>query len=219
MTHAIIQAAILIAIFPLGTIAVLGVLRVWVHLRVRRRIYMLDRAIPPVGTAIVLGAGLWSDGSLTPVLYDRVVTGVYLYRSRLITKLLMSGYKSARAYNEPEAMRQCAVQLGVPAEDIALDYAGNRTYDSLYRARNLFGIKRAAVVTQRFHLDRALYLCDALGIDAVGVVADRQRYRFLAYQRSRLREVLALLNAWLDIHFLHPRPLSAEPSSIEPASE
>ncbi len=114
--------------------------------------------------------------SRPPALYDRVATAVDLYQRGLVNKLLLTGDNRFVNYNEPEAMRRTAVKLGVPDEDLVLDYAGRRTYDSCYRAREIFGVNRAILVTQAFHLDRALYLCDAFGIDSVGVVADRRNY-------------------------------------------
>ena len=124
------------------------------------------------------------------VLYDRVATGVDLYRAGKVAKLLMTGDNSEVDYNEVGAMRQTALELGVPATDIVLDYAGFRTYDSCYRARDVFGLRAATLVTNRFHLPRAIYTCRALGLDVVGVNADRRTYAGTAYWT--LREVLAL---------------------------
>ena len=185
------------------------ILRFWVHRKVRSSVYTLDQNFLPAEVGIVLGAGLWANGSPTPVLYDRVSTGVDLYKSAKVNKLLMSGDGRSDAYNEPKVMKQLAVSLGVPPENIILDYAGRRTYDSLFRAREIHHVVEALVITQRFHLDRALYLCDALGIHARGISADRRRYRFLALQRSRLREIAATVLAWIEIHFLHPHPYSS----------
>jgi SanA protein len=180
-------------------------LRLWIQQRVQDRIYSPGQTIPANRVAIVLGAGLWRDGSPTPVLYDRVATAVDLYQAGLIKKLLMSGDNPVVGYNEPEAMRQLALRLGVPDEDIVLDYAGRRTYDSCYRAKEIFALEQALIVTQRFHLNRALYLCESLGIQAIGVAADRQTYRY--HNWWQLREVAATVNAWLDIHLLRPQPV------------
>ncbi|MFH1906686.1 MAG: ElyC/SanA/YdcF family protein, partial [Chloroflexota bacterium] len=123
-----------------------------------------------------LGAGLWRDGSPTPVLRDRVAAAD-LYFNGKVEKLLMSGDNRFVEYNEPGAMREYALSLGVPDEAIVLDYAGRRSYDTCYRAKAIFGLERAVVVTQGFHLPRVLYTCNALGLEAVGVEADRQRYQ------------------------------------------
>jgi len=117
-----------------------------------------------------------ADGRPTPALADRVWTAAALYKAGKVRKLLMSGDNRFINYNEPETMRQYALAQGVPDEDIVLDYAGRRTYDTCYRAEHIFGVQDAILVTQWFHLDRALYTCGKLGIDAVGVAADRRDY-------------------------------------------
>ena len=113
-------------------------------------------------------------------------------------------------------MRRTAVKLGVPDEDLVLDYAGRRTYDSCYRAREIFGVNRAILVTQAFHLERALYLCDAFGIDSVGVVADRRNYagrraNVVVGARSRSRR----WRAWIDVNVTRPTPVLGDPLPIE----
>jgi SanA protein len=123
-------------------------------------------------------------------LYDRVATAVDVYQRGLVQKLLLTGDNRFVDYNEPEAMRRTAVKLGVPAADLVLDYAGRRTYDSCYRAKEIFGVQRAILVTQAFHLERALYLCDAFGIDSVGVKADRRNYAGGAQTTWLIREAL-----------------------------
>ncbi|MDH3674134.1 MAG: YdcF family protein, partial [Anaerolineae bacterium] len=190
-------------------------LRAWVEWRVQDRVYASGQTVPYSGVALVLGAGLWRDGSPTPVLHDRVATAVDLYKAGSVEKILMSGDNRFPGHNEPEAMRRLAVQLGVPDTDIILDYAGRRTYDSCYRARAIFDLQQVTVVTQRFHLNRAIYLCEALGVEAVGVVADRRAYRRPQPQWWSLRELAALVNAWLDIHLLQPQPVLGEKLPIE----
>ncbi len=122
--------------------------------------------------AIVFGAGLNRDGTATTVLKDRVETAAILYRTGKIKKVLMSGDNRFLDYNEPGAMKAYAIELGVPERDIVLDYAGRRTYDTCYRAQEIFQLDSAILVTQQFHLPRALYTCNYQGLDAVGVAAD-----------------------------------------------
>jgi len=110
-------------------------------------------------------------------------------------------------------MQEYAVCLGVPEEDIVLDYAGWRTYDSCYRARAIFGVEQVAVVTQRFHAARALYLCNALGVDAMAVLADRRSYSARRVTRET-REYLALALAWWDVNVRHPVPVLGDPLPI-----
>lgn len=192
-------------------------LRAWVNWHVGPQIYLPGQEIPATDVALVLGAGLQRNGRPTVVLHDRVVTAVELYQQGRVKKLLMSGDNRYVYHNEPGAMRDLAVELGVPPEDIVLDDAGQRTYDSCYRAHEIFAVKRAAVVTQRFHLNRALYLCQNLGIEAVGAAADRRPYR--GERWWQLRELAALANAWLDVHFLRPVPVLGEKLPIVVAQQ
>ncbi len=198
-----------------GALVVPWLLRTWVHGIVNSRIYEQGQAVPSAGVALVLGAGLLADGTPTPVLYDRVATAADLYHAGVVKKLLMSGDNRFEWYNEPEEMRQLAIKLGVPDKDVVLDYAGRRTYDSCFRARAIFDVEQAVVVTQRFHLDRALYLCDALGMRAVGVIADRRVYSTPWRQWWDVREMAALGSALLDVHFLHPQPVLGEKLPID----
>jgi vancomycin permeability regulator SanA len=141
------------------------------------------------------------------MLADRVQAAARLYQEGRAAKLLMTGDNSSTDYNEVEPMRRYAMELGVPAEDITLDYAGFSTYESCYRARDIFGVRRAVLVTQRYHLPRAVYTCQQLGIDAVGLgTADWSVYHPALMVRYTLREALATLNAMWQIHITRPLP-------------
>lgn len=120
--------------------------------------------VPAREIAIIYGAEVFRDGTLSSMLYDRVKTGVALYEAGKVKILLMTADNGREDYNETEAMRDVAISLGVPASAIVLDYAGFRTFDSCYRARDVFKVKQAILVTQAFHLDRALLICNALGM-------------------------------------------------------
>jgi SanA protein len=157
--------------------------------------------------AIVFGAGLQRDGTPTVVLRDRVTTASNLYFTGKVEKLLMSGDNRTIYYNEPQAMHDYAVKLGVPSEDIVLDYAGQRTYDTCYRARDIFGLEDAILVTQAFHLPRAIYTCNTLGIEAAGVPADMRSYSRGPYVYWNIRELLATINAVWELHFAQPLPI------------
>ena len=159
---------------------------------------------------------MWRDGTPTPVLRDRVETAANLYFDGKVEKLLMSGDNRFVDYNEPEAMRQHALSLGVPDEDIVLDYAGRRTYDTCYRARDIFRVDSAILVTQGFHLPRALFLCNMLGVEGVGVPADIQYYRKISRAIWNFREVLATLDAINDIFYKKPLPVLGDPEPIFP---
>jgi vancomycin permeability regulator SanA len=127
-------------------------------------------------TAVVFGAGLRRDGRPTTVLADRVSTAVSLYQLGKVKTLLMSGSSNASGYDEAAAMLEFAKLLGVPQEDILVDSEGNRTYITCTRAKNIYGVERALLVTQRYHLPRALILCDALSIESEGIAADLRPY-------------------------------------------
>jgi SanA protein len=172
--------------------------------------------VPAAPVAVVYGAGLWRDGSPTPVLRDRVATAAELYFSGKVQKLLMSGDNRFDTYNEPGAMKTYAMSLGVPESAIVLDYADRRTYDTCYRARAIFGVEKAILVTQAFHLPRALYTCQALGIEAVGVPADLRQYRRASLFSWNLRELPATLTALFDVHIYRPLPVLGQPEPIFP---
>lgn len=197
------RAASLAALLLLGATATIwGLARLVVRAE-QGRIFAVAEA-PPRQVALVFGAGVFPDGALSPPLADRVSVAVELYRQGKVRKLLMSGDNSRRTYDESTAMKQYAVSLGVPPADVVLDYAGFHTYDSCYRAQAVFDIHGAVLVTQRFHLARALFTCTGLGVDAVGVAADQQRYqRALWY---RVREELARARAYLQVRLTHPKP-------------
>ena len=172
--------------------------------------------VPSKPAAIVFGAGLWYDGSPSPVLRDRVATAAQLYFDGKVKKLLMSGDNSYIYYNEPGAMQEYALSLGVPEADIVLDYAGRRTYDTCYRAKEIFGLKEAILVTQAFHLPRAVYTCNQLGLQSIGVPADLRDYRRGARVYWHARETFATLVALWEVHFSRPLPVLGEPEPIFP---
>jgi SanA protein len=170
--------------------------------------------VPADRVAIVFGAGLRYDGTPTAILRDRVETAVQLYNNSKVEKLLMSGDNTAVEYNEPESMRQYALSLGIPDEAMVLDYAGRRTYDTCYRAKAIFGVESAILVTQDFHLPRALYLCNHLGIEAVGVEANNFYYRKISRLIWNTRELFATFGAFMDVYIYKPLPVLGDPEPI-----
>jgi SanA protein len=199
----VIGAALALILPGAGVLA----LRAYSALRARGQIYSVQE-VPYYRVTIIFGALIEEDGRLSDMLADRVATGADLYHAGKTDFLLMTGDNSRHSYNEPEAMRRYALQLGVPDEAIVLDYAGFRTYDSCYRARDIFQVKEAILVTQAFHLDRALLTCNALGIDAVGVAADVQRpegYAQNDLRAGQIREFPATLIAVYDL-LSHRKP-------------
>lgn len=138
---------------------------------------------------MVLGASVHPDGTPSPMLEDRLETGIELYKRGVAPKLLLTGDNGQIEYNEVEAMKNYAINAGVPEEDIFLDHAGFSTYDSVYRASYVFGVESMVVVTQEYHLYRTLHGCKKMGIEAVGVGADQEIYGGQEFRE--IREVLA----------------------------
>jgi SanA protein len=181
----------------------------------RRRIYT-SAEVPVRRIAIVFGAGLTRNGSTTPVLADRVTSAANLYFAGKVEKLLMSGDNRFVNYNEPEAMRQKALALGVPYDAIVLDYAGRRSYDTCYRAKAIFMVDQVILVTQAFHMPRVLYLCNRLGVDAIGVESDLRIYRKSSMLYWSMRELLATTAAIWDVSIGHPVPVLGKQEPIFP---
>lgn len=138
---------------------------------------------------MVLGAAVNPDGTPSQMLKDRLETGIALYHMGVAPKLLLTGDNGQMEYNEVQVMKNFAVDRGVAEEDIFLDHAGFSTYDSVYRASYVFGVESMVVVTQEYHLYRALYGCNRMGIDAVGASADQAVYR--GQEMREGREILA----------------------------
>lgn len=148
-----------------------------------------DRVTDGFDAALVLGCGVYNNAVPSPLLRERLDTAIELYHAGAVAKLVMSGDHGQIEYNEVRVMKQYAIQNGVPSEDIFKDHAGFSTYESVYRIRDVFGAERILIVTQEYHLYRALYIANSLDVGAIGVRADRAR---LGGQTTRdLREILA----------------------------
>ena len=177
------------------------------------RTFTVD-TVPAERIAIVFGAGLRKDGTPTAILKDRVETAAQLYQQGKVNKLLMSGDNRFVEYNEPEAMRQYALDLGIPDKDIVLDYAGRRTYDTCYRAKAIFQVDSAILVTQNFHLPRALFLCNWFGVKSAGVEANNIYFRKISRFVWNARELFATAQAALDVYIFKPLPVLGNPEPI-----
>jgi SanA protein len=200
----------LIVVLAVMGIAALFLPRLTTALHARRRVFSVGE-VPARRVAVVFGAGITPDGRPTPDLAYRVGTAAELYFAGKAEKLLMSGDNRFVNYDEPTAMRRYAMTLGVPGEAIVLDYAGRRTYDTCYRARDVFQVQDVILVTQSYHLPRALYTCDALGIEAIGVAAGQSASSHLL---DNVREVFATALALGDVHLFHPVPILGAPEPI-----
>ncbi len=161
-----------------------------------------DAAKRPV--AIVLGASVKKDGTPSAALEDRILTAAELYKAGKVDSLLMTGDDGRFHINEIQTMVRVAREAGVPSKAIQTDGQGYRTYESCKRAREVFGVTQAIVVTQRFHLGRALYLCNRLGVDAIGLAADRRTYDLAA--SFWLRDLASSVKAFADVNLVTPKP-------------
>ncbi len=188
--------------------------RAWLEFRYGSAIVPAGDA-PQKPVAIVFGAAVYGGGRLSPMLRDRVETAVQLYHAGKVRRLLLSGDNSTPEYNEPAAMMAYSVERGVPAEAIQPDYGGRRTYDSCYRARHIFQVQEAVLVTQEFHLPRALFTCAGLGIEATGVIADMRDYHPRSLAWSESRELAAQLRALYDVIRRQPAEVMGEPIPLE----
>ncbi len=145
-------------------------------------------ALSDVDCIIILGAGIWEDKP-SPMLEDRLLEGIKLYQNSVSDKIIMSGDHGRREYDEVNIMKNYAIEKGIPSENIFMDHAGFSTYESIYRAKDIFEAKKVVIVTQKYHLYRALYIANQLGLEAYGVGADPRQYIGATYRE--LREILA----------------------------
>ncbi len=143
-----------------------------------------------VDCILVLGAGIWGD-SLSPLLEDRMLTGIALYKDGVSNRLLVSGDHGSDDYDEVNAMKEFAVKNGVKADEIFMDHAGFSTYESMYRARDVFEAEKIVIVTQKYHLYRAIYNARKLGLEAFGVSSDLRSYGSYTNTYNNSREFLA----------------------------
>lgn len=172
------------------SLCVLGV-NIFVKSSVSDRIVTVEKAKDlNADCIIVLGAGLRPDGNPTWMLEDRIKVGDELYKNHAAPKIIMSGDHGRESYDEVNAMKKYAKNEGVPSKDIFMDHAGFETYDTMYRARDVFGAKKVIIVTQQYHLYRAMYAAKKLGLDAYGVSATKRKYDNKQWIRD-IREWLA----------------------------
>ncbi len=134
---------------------------------------------------LVLGAGLLGDGSPSDMLADRIGRGVELYKNDASDRLLMSGDHGRKGYDEVNSMKDFAIEKGVDADVIFLDHAGFSTYESVYRAKEIFMVKKLVIVTQGYHLYRAVYIAQRLGLEVKGVNSDLRNYMYMTYNNQR----------------------------------
>lgn len=160
-------------------------------------------ALTDVDCIIVLGCQVKDDGKPSNMLYDRIRRGVELYQAGAAPKILMSGDHGRVEYDEVNTMKQYAMEMGVPSEDVFMDHAGFSTYETMYRARDVFSAKKVLIVTQEYHLYRAIYIAQKLGLEAYGVSCDYRTYSGQAVREWR--EFLARVKDFATCVF-QPKP-------------
>ncbi|MBN2534303.1 MAG: YdcF family protein [Spirochaetales bacterium] len=190
-------SAILCTVFIL-----LCVIRTEVNNKYRNRIYSVD-TVPASKICLIPGASIWGDKP-SHVLEDRLLVGIELYKKGKVEKLIVSGDHGHTSYDEVNVMKQFVLSHGVNEHDIFMDHAGFRTYDSCYRARDVFGVKKLIIASNSFHLPRALYIASGLGLDASGVPSDLRVYADAG--KNAFREFFAQYKAFLDIKLFKPLP-------------
>ena len=195
----LIGGIILAAVLLIGILAVL-ILNLIVYESTKNSIVSLDDAAKSgnFDCIMVLGCGVHEDGSPTNMLEDRLKQGIALYKAGVAPKLLMSGDHGSESYNEVAAMKAYAIEAGVPSEDIFMDHAGFSTYESVVRAKEIFEVESFVIVTQQYHLYRALYIAEQYDLRAVGVSADLRPYagqtmRDIREIAARVKDVLTCL--------------------------
>lgn len=137
---------------------------------------------------LILGAGIWGNRP-SYMLEDRLLEGINLYENKVVTKIIVSGDHGKKEYNEVQVMKDFLIKKGIPSKDIFMDHAGFSSYDSLYRARDIFKVKKLVIITQKYHLYRSLYIAKKLNLKAYGIKADKRKYRKQVYRE--VREIIA----------------------------
>lgn len=193
----------LLLLMVLGAAAVLGINAYVVGSTKAAILSQQEAADLKADCILVLGCRVYEDGTPSHMLHDRLQQGVALYHDGAAPKLLMSGDHGQKEYDEVNAMKRFAIEAGIASGDVFMDHAGFSTYESLYRAKEIFGVQKVIIVTQKYHLHRALYIARQLGLEAYGVASD---YRSYAGQSMRqLREILARNKDFLNTILL-PEP-------------
>lgn len=189
--------------FLAGLIFLLLLFIVWLNVYIeglaKDDIFKNPSELKNADAILILGASVYQDGRLTPVLEDRVKTAIEVYKAGKASKILVSGDNSSASYNEVVPIRNFLTEQGVAEEDIFVDFAGFNTYDSLYRAKEIFEVNSLIIVTQKFHLPRAIYIAKSRGIEVQGLSADKRTYLFKNYVRESLAMVYTYFKVKADV--------------------
>ena len=194
----------IIMIICILALASILIINSYVKSSVKDKIITLDEAAPLHADCIlILGAGVWDDGRPSYMLEDRLLRGIQLYENGASDRLLMSGDHGSKEYDEVNVMKQFAVDRGILSEHIFMDHAGFSTYESIYRTRDIFEAEKIIIVTQKYHLYRALYIAEKLGLEAYGVASYPRQY--VGQEIRDLREILARVKDFINV-IIEPEP-------------
>ena len=181
------KAMIILGIVIFVLLMILFLINLYVVLSTKNQIIKDYSNIKDIDCILVLGAKV-ENGKPSPILQDRLLEGIDLYKKGVSKKIIMSGDNGSNRYDEVNVMKSFAIERGVPSEDIFMDHAGFSTYESIYRAKEIFGVKKMVIVTQKYHIYRALYIANQFGIEAYGSNSDPRKYVGATYRE--VREVL-----------------------------
>ncbi|OHD14530.1 MAG: hypothetical protein A2086_14355 [Spirochaetes bacterium GWD1_27_9] len=193
---------ILLSIFLLLIITVISI-NIIVIESTKKQITNDINKLSPSECALLLGARVYKDNKVSQIVYDRILKAVELYKKGLVKKILISGDHGQKSYDEVNTMKEWVIKYGVPPKDIFMDHAGFTTYESIYRAKEIFLVDNLIIVTQEFHLGRSVFIANSFGLKSQGFVADRVNY--LDWFTSNFRESFARIKAFFYVN-LKPKP-------------
>lgn len=202
-----------IGFYKLGKIAIVAVFLILIaaltinfYVKHTAAPYILTpEKLPPADAILVLGAYVFPDGTMSPMLEDRINVGYELYQLGKAPKILVSGDHGRQDYDEVNTMKAYLKNHGIPSQNIFMDHAGFSTYESIYRARDIFKVKKVIIVTQQYHLMRAVFIARELGIEAYGASADLHNYGSVMFNYE-IREILARNKDFCLSKFVKPEP-------------
>ncbi|MCK4782066.1 YdcF family protein [Candidatus Parcubacteria bacterium] len=205
---------IVIASIIIFGLLILGIYLINSRVKEQSAVYIFSdiNNAPEAQTALILGAKVFKQERMSSMLEDRSLTALELYYNGKVKKILISGDHGKKDYDEVNTVKNWLLQKGVLAEDIFLDHAGFDTYDSLFRAKHIFQVESLIIITQNFHLPRAVYLGRNLGIDAYGLIADKHSYRNIQY--NEFREKIANIKSFFELNLQLGSKYLGEPIPI-----
>ena len=212
----LLRSGLIVVGMGVAAAATLGASIGWVRSSAAGHLYSVDD-VPPAPVALVLGAQVYPDGTPSPFLAARLDLAKQLFDAGKVQVLLVSGDNMAPEYNEPDAMRAYLIDAGVPAEKVIADYAGFDTYDSCVRAKRIFGVSKLIMVSQSYHLPRAVATCRALGVDTAGVGDDTSRQYVNAWRRGAIRDQVACVKTVVDLVTKREPVLGQRETSVDEA--